>query len=130
MSSQRTRHVAVREVTQPVHDADGVLVLRPGEQFAQDVPLPEGTPWKWAVAEVPADAVDASDLVRYGMTPEAALDLVDRPEPPAADGRPSANAPKADWVEYAVTAGTDRETAESMTKLDLLAQFGPKADQA
>ena len=45
--------VAVREVTQPVHGADGRVVHRPGERFAQDVVLAEGVPWKWAVAEVP-----------------------------------------------------------------------------
>jgi hypothetical protein len=46
-------HVAVREITQPVHDADGEVVLRPGDQFAQDAGIPEGAPWRWAVAEVP-----------------------------------------------------------------------------
>jgi len=48
--------VAVREVTQPVHGADGRVVHRPGERFAQDVVLAEGVPWKWAVAEVPDPA--------------------------------------------------------------------------
>jgi hypothetical protein len=46
-------HVAVKEVTQPVHAANGGVTHRPGEQFGQDVALPEGVWWRWAVAEVP-----------------------------------------------------------------------------
>lgn len=50
------RHVVVKEVTSPVHDASGMtVVFRPGEQFPADEDLPEGVPWKWAVA-VAADA--------------------------------------------------------------------------
>lgn len=43
----------VREVTQPVHAADGSVTHRPGEQFGLDEPLPEGVPFRLAVAEAP-----------------------------------------------------------------------------
>ena len=36
------------------------------------------------------------------------------------DGRPVVNAPKGDWVEYAVTQGWNREDAEAATKADLV----------
>jgi hypothetical protein len=31
---------------------------------------------------------------------------------------------KADWVDYAVSQGTDREEAESLTKADLIEMYG------
>jgi len=43
------------------------------------------------------------------------------PEPAA---RPIVNSPKAAWVEYAVTQGADRETAEAMKKADLITAYG------
>lgn len=43
----------VREVTQPVHAADGSVTHRPGDQFGLDEPLPEGVPFRLTVAEAP-----------------------------------------------------------------------------
>jgi len=37
---------------------------------------------------------------------------------------PAKSAPKAEWVEFAVSTGADRDEAESMTKADLVAEFG------
>jgi hypothetical protein len=76
-------HVAVKEVTQPVHAANGGVTHRPGEQFAQDVVLPEGVWWRWTVAEVP-DPKPA----REPSAPKAEA----KAEAPKADAKP---APKA-----------------------------------
>ena len=105
-------HVVVKEVTQPVHGADGSVTHRPGDRFPQDHELPEGVPYRLAVGE-------AADPGGGAQEPEAAAGSVD------SAGRPIVNAPKADWVEYAVSAGGfGREAAESMTKADLIARFG------
>lgn len=40
------------------------------------------------------------------------------------DVRPKHVAPKAEWVDYAVTQGADREGAEDMTKADLIEMYG------
>ncbi len=37
---------------------------------------------------------------------------------------PSKQAPKSDWVAYAVGQGMDYDTANAMTKADLVAQYG------
>lgn len=37
---------------------------------------------------------------------------------------PAQSANKAEWVDYAVTNGADRDEAENMTKAELQAQFG------
>ena len=99
----------VREVTQPVHGADGVVTFRPGEQFGLDVPLPEGVPFRFAVAVAPPAEVGEA------------------PGEVDAAGRPVVNAPKADWVAYAVAQGADADEAAAMSKVDLLTRFGPKA---
>lgn len=38
-------------------------------------------------------------------------------------GKPAKTAPKADWIEYAVADGYDRDEVEAMTKADLVALF-------
>lgn len=45
-------------------------------------------------------------------------------EPADTDERPKQVAPKADWVDWAVSQGADRAEAEEMTKADLIAEFG------
>jgi hypothetical protein len=37
---------------------------------------------------------------------------------------PTSSASKADWVDYAVSQGADRETAEGMTKTELAETYG------
>jgi hypothetical protein len=39
------------------------------------------------------------------------------------DGKPKKTAPKADWVEYAVADGYDRDEVEAMNKADIQALF-------
>src|SRR5260221_9266475 len=43
---------------------------------------------------------------------------------PTAAGKPIVNAPKAAWVDHAVTRGVDRGEAQAMSKADLIARFG------
>ncbi|MDH6199189.1 hypothetical protein M2272_005857 [Mycobacterium frederiksbergense] len=40
------------------------------------------------------------------------------------DLRPKHVAPKAEWIDYAVTQGADREGAEDMTKAELIEMYG------
>ena len=95
-----------------------------GHVFAHDLPLPEalqdrltkgylrrvnedGSPW--------AEPVDAE--------PEGGSDLTDGVAP-----RPAVNAPKAEWVGYAVLVGEmSPDDAEAMTKQDLIDRFGKEA---
>lgn len=39
-------------------------------------------------------------------------------------GKPKHVAPKAEWVDYAVTQGADRDEAEDMTKAELIELYG------
>lgn len=43
----------VREVTQPVHGADGSVTHRPGDRLRLDEPVPEGVPYRMVITEVP-----------------------------------------------------------------------------
>ncbi len=60
-------------------------------------------------AEEPAETEPVSEDPETVQEPETVT-----------DGRPAVNAPKADWVEYAVTQGWSREDAEAATKADLV----------
>lgn len=46
------------------------------------------------------------------------------PSAPAAPSAPAKSAPKADWVDHAISRGASRDEAEAMTKDDLQAKFG------
>lgn len=54
------------------------------------------------------------------ITPAAA----DAAEAPQAAGPPAVNAPKADWVDHAVSQGADPDTAAAMTKAQLIEEHG------
>lgn len=86
----------------PVPDLPGVRLVGPG--------APAGEP-ESAETREPQPPVE----------PEPA------PSIPSAEpaGRPIVNAPKADWVDYAVGQGADRDEAESLTKAELLDLYGP-----
>lgn len=43
---------------------------------------------------------------------------------PSEASTPSRSGSKADWVEFAVAAGADREEAEAMTRDELIDEFG------
>jgi hypothetical protein len=40
--------------------------------------------------------------------------------------RPAVNAPKIDWIGWAVTSGASPDDAEAMTKADLIEKYGDK----
>lgn len=42
----------------------------------------------------------------------------------AAKDRPADSASKADWVEYAVSRGADRQTVEPVTRAELISRYG------
>ena len=52
----------------------------------------------------------------------AAADVEERATSAAAP--PGVNAPKADWVAYAITRGLDAGEAEALTKQELVARYG------
>lgn len=45
-------------------------------------------------------------------------------QPDTTDEAPAHSALKADWVEHAVSRGADRDTAETMTKQELIDEYG------
>ena len=97
--------VVMYEVTQPVMDPAGREVYAPGHQFVNREDVPEAC------------------TVRPVVVSDAAIPAVAAQN--AADGvRPVVNAPKADWVAYAVSQGRDPAGADSMTKADLIASLG------
>lgn len=56
--------MVVKEVTQPVHAADGTVTFRPGQQFGQSERLPEGVPWRYAITDAPEPPPDAPPAER------------------------------------------------------------------
>lgn len=50
--------------------------------------------------------------------------MVEKADGPSDDGCPAKTAPKADWVDYAVSQGFDQDEVEAMTKQELVDQFG------
>jgi len=53
-------HKVVKEITQAVHGEGDRVMFSPGQQFDEEVELPEGTPYRLAVAVVPAPLPAAS----------------------------------------------------------------------
>lgn len=89
----------------------------------------------------PADVIEDPhprwpDSVRFVLRAGAApIDPAPAEAEPAAEAtedgageaeaeQPKKSASKADWVDFAVAQGLDREAAEAMTKDDLVEQFG------
>jgi hypothetical protein len=69
------------------------------------------------VAPDGSDESDEGDPAQY--------EAPDEGDPAPDEGeRPSTSAPKAEWVDYAVTKGTDRSEAEASTKAELVERFG------
>lgn len=93
-----------------VAERDGVM-LKVGNEIRQlykDGEVPSG-----------ADPAHVKLLVDRGLLVEK-VDDADKDT----DGPPAKSANKADWVEYAVSQGADRDEAEKATKDDLVAQYG------
>jgi len=76
-------------------------------------------------AEVPSDAGNLAAGLEGG---EDAVDSSAKPVKSVKSGRrgtrPADQAPKGEWVEYAVLNGEERPKAEAMTKTDLVRQLG------
>lgn len=98
----------------PIRTTAGLVWFRAGRAEVDDGDLVE------ALREVPP----VFGIVEEGGAPERDGDAeVD--EEPAAAGRPSVRAPKADWVAYAEQAhGIPAAEAEEMTKAELIETFG------
>jgi hypothetical protein len=93
-----------------------------GGIHAMDLPLPEPIEERLRKGMLTRVNEDGSPYVPAGhpATPQA-----DYPPTPA--GPPGKNAPKADWVGWAVTCGADAEEADGMTKADLVERYGTPA---
>lgn len=114
------------------HHLDSGLVAPVGSaraRFAGPAGTPKpGEPPNVPVEQVPVDTLPLEERLRRQT------DAADKAESDATnqrDGRPSRNAPKDDWVTYAVSQRAEgvseadaRETAEFKTKADLVAEFG------
>jgi hypothetical protein len=112
---------------------DKGMLLDASDPVAGIVAVPAGTPLPGEppnvpVPEVPDTSLDArlergreSIRGRGRGEAEKAAPAQDGPEPPAQ------NAPKPEWVDYAVTRGEDRKTAEAMSKEQLTGKYGKRA---
>jgi 3-hydroxyisobutyrate dehydrogenase-like beta-hydroxyacid dehydrogenase len=88
-----------------------------GLVLAHDLPLGEGIADRLAKGHLRRVNEDGSD---YMPEPEAehAPD-----QGVVVASKPAANAPKADWIGWAVAQGANVEDAEAMTKADLIDKF-------
>jgi hypothetical protein len=92
--------------------------------FTCTLNLPGLNAAKDEVRDVPLE--EAMGLAAAGV---AALfdDLPPEPEPEVVEvKRPYTNAPKADWVEYAVAQGANKLDAQCMTKAELQNQYNDR----
>lgn len=76
--------------------------------------------------EVDLSGAEESRLVNAGAVVKAGEPLPgeEQEQEPEQEGAPSKSASKADWVDYAVAQGADRDVAEASTKDDLITEFG------
>lgn len=96
--------VVMYEVTQPAMHG-GRQVYEPGHKFVNRDDVPEGVTVRPVVSSDPgAVAAVAAQNAAEGV-------------------RPAMNAPKGDWVSYAVSQGREPDEAEAMTKADLIASL-------
>jgi len=84
-----------------------------GTVFRLDLPVHETIAERIAKREIHRVNEDGSPFVEAEPEAEAA---------PAS--APPSSAPKAAWVEWAVSQGADQATAEGMTKLNLIGEYG------
>lgn len=86
----------------------------------EECPDPTAAPTRGPSAPAPVD----DDGKPRAERPSAAVTSPQQPsEPPAP---PAANAPKADWVAYAVTRGEDPGKADGMSKEQLVGKYGKR----
>lgn len=87
----------------------------PGGEF--DVP---GTEAEALLAQGDAVTADQPEPEAAAEAPETPQDA---PEPPVVT-QPAVNDPKGAWVDHAVAQGAPQEVAESLTKQQLIDQYG------
>jgi hypothetical protein len=91
-----------------------------GQVLEMDLPLHEGIGHRVAKGEIVRVAgPDGGDYIPDEDAPDPSDD------PGEGDPiRPAQSAVKADWIDYAVAHGADRQQAEAMTKDDLVQKYG------
>lgn len=119
------------EVVSPEIHASGPSGIRPGDVPVEDPRKQEAREKDFAKArlvdntpapEVVAAVVDVEDHGPLGLSDPGSADR-GRAEAGEASA-PAKAASKAEWVDYAVSQGADREEAESQTKAGLVEQYG------
>ncbi|MET9954215.1 hypothetical protein ABZ135_22065 [Streptomyces sp. NPDC006339] len=85
-----------------------------GGVHAMDLPLPEPI----------ADRLTKGLLRRVNEDGTPYVEQADDSVPATPTEAPAKNAPKAEWVGWAVAQGADPEDAEGMTKADLVELYG------
>ncbi len=88
----------------------------------------DGTDWPDPGADFYVDDAEGTHLcaarLAVPVAEEPYTEVRSEPDPaPAGIGKPIVNAPKADWVDHAVSRGFDRGEAELMKKADLITQL-------
>lgn len=91
----------------------GYFLGEGGTVFMLDLPVHETIAERIAKKEIRRVNEDGTPFVEAEPEAEAA---------PAS--APASSAPKAAWVEWAVSQGADQAEAEAMTKLNLIGEYG------
>lgn len=84
-----------------------------GSVFKLDLPLHETIQWRLARGYLTVVDEDGNPVTA------AEADVPSLPTE-----RPAVNAPKSDWIGWAVTSGLTPDQAEALTKTDLIERFG------
>ncbi|QFG09036.1 head-tail connector protein [Mycobacterium phage ThulaThula] len=88
---------------------------------------------EWLPADQAKHLLDLGMVEKVGSAPAPVDEPVDdvepepvdvEPQPRAEGGAPLRAAPKADWVDYAVSKGVDPVEAESLNKTELIELYG------
>ena len=92
-------------------------------------PPPDGPDDRTVLYALPEDQPDSlseghtSNQADLDLTPAEKMQQAEGDEE-SEDSAPAKSANKAEWVDYAVSQGADREEAEGMTKDDLTSTYG------
>lgn len=84
----------------------------------------QGAVIPWLPEDLASHLLDLGMVHEVGGRAQAAEAEEADPEEPESDSKPKHVAPKAEWVDYAVTQGADRDEAEDMTKAELIELYG------
>lgn len=98
-------------------------------------PRHDGRPWPPVGGEIDVDGEEGAAVCAAGWAVPVAepQKAVETPEQPleaqtetraSSGGAPAVNAPKSDWVAYAVSIGVGQDEAEALTKQQLVGRYG------